>query len=237
MNASMLVRLLFAALCAAPARAICREPHPLLPTYWSADEPKLAVVGIYFGPPASHRGWQRRRLAARVGSVDGRTVYNVQGIFMSTDLRPWCALDDAACDFAAAAPYTRDRTYVHELIHWFGFAAHSSMTDCADPDADGLGAHAGAGRLRRGLLARRVARLRRMHRARGQGLYGTCDRYCALGGACVSARIDTRAAVSKTPNSYPTPQTPLTRARFAADVAAIWLARVPLRIPQCRNQP
>ncbi|EGB02484.1 hypothetical protein AURANDRAFT_68837, partial [Aureococcus anophagefferens] len=55
MNASMLVRLLFAALCAAPARAICREPHPLLPTYWSADEPKLAVVGIYFKDlPASH---------------------------------------------------------------------------------------------------------------------------------------------------------------------------------------
>ncbi|EGB06461.1 hypothetical protein AURANDRAFT_65623 [Aureococcus anophagefferens] len=230
MNASMLVRLLFAALCAAPARAICREPHPLLPTYWSADEPKLAVVGIYFKDlPASHvptpaefaamvhgpavvaaldrmsdgclnattfapdfyvvknegathpleeggrvscgqaddffetssvrnlgfdfddydgvlfspighcsadgsgAGWYKY-----VGSVDGRTVYNVQGIFMSTDLRPWCALGDAACDFAAAAPYTRDRTYVHELIHWFGFAAHSSMTDCADPDADGL---------------------------------------------------------------------------------------------------
>ena len=226
----MLARLLFAALCAAPARAICREPHPLLPTYWSADEPKLAVVGIYFKDlPASHvptpaefaamvhgpavvaaldrmsdgclnattfapdfyvvknegathpleeggrvscgqaddffetssvrnlgfdfddydgvlfspvghcsadgssAGWYKY-----VGRVDGGTVYNVQGIFMSTDLRPWCALSDAACDFAAAAPYGRDRTYVHELVHWFGFAAHSSMFDCADPDADGL---------------------------------------------------------------------------------------------------
>ncbi|KAK7232486.1 hypothetical protein SO694_00032320 [Aureococcus anophagefferens] len=200
--------------------------------------------GVLFSPighcsaDGSGAGWYKY-----VGSVDGRTVYNVQGIFMSTDLRPWCALDDAACDFAAAAPYTRDRTYVHELIHWFGFAAHSSMTDCADPDADGLsaptpapGACDAASWRDASLVCGECTVLV------GRGLYETCDRAARLGRAA-REREDRHPRrrlqdPPPPPTPTPTPQTPLTaRASFAADVAAIWLARVPLRIPQCRNQP